>query len=38
MKATQVTDPAKLGNALKAAVKDNKPRLIEVFIENKPKG
>ena len=38
VKATQVTDPAKLGNALKAAVKDNKPRLIEVFIENKPKG
>ena len=37
VKAVQVTDPAKLSNALKKAIADNKPRLVEVFIENKAK-
>jgi thiamine pyrophosphate-dependent acetolactate synthase large subunit-like protein len=33
----QVKEPGKLENALNDAVKDNHPRLVEVFIENKPK-
>ncbi|MGD9161389.1 MAG: thiamine pyrophosphate-binding protein [Desulfobacteraceae bacterium] len=38
VKATQVTEPDKIEGALKEAVEDNSPRLVEVFIENKPKG
>ncbi len=37
VKSTQVTEPGDLEAALKEAVSDNGPRLIEVFIENKPK-
>ena len=37
VKATQVTEPDDIENALKEAIDDNKPRLVEVFIENKPK-
>ena len=38
VEAIQVTEPGDLENALKEAIDDNKPRLVEVFIENKAKG
>lgn len=38
VKAVQVTDPDEIGKALKEAIEDNRPRLVEVFIENKAKG
>lgn len=37
VKATQVTEPGELETALKKAVEDDNPGLVEVFIENKPK-
>ena len=37
VKATQVKEPGEIENALKEAVADDNPRLVEVFIENKPK-
>ena len=37
VKGEQVAAPEKLETALKEAMNDNKPRLVEVFIENKPK-
>ena len=36
--AAQVTEPGEIGKALKEAINDNKPGLVEVFIENKAKG
>jgi len=36
IKAVQVKEPNDLEHALKEAVDDNRPRLVEVFIENKP--
>ena len=38
VKATQVTEPSDIVNALKEAIEDNHPRLVEVIIENKAKG
>jgi benzoylformate decarboxylase len=35
VEGTQVTEPEELGNALKEAITQKKPRLVEVFIENK---
>ncbi len=37
VEGTQVTKPDKLGNVLQEAISQDKPRLVEVFIENKPK-
>ena len=36
VKGTTVTEPGKLENTLKEAIEDNSPRLVEVFIENRP--
>ncbi len=36
VKAATVTEPGKLESALKEAIEDNRPRLVEVFIENRP--
>jgi thiamine pyrophosphate-dependent acetolactate synthase large subunit-like protein len=35
VKGAKVTEPDELQKALKEAVNDNHPRLVEVFIENK---
>jgi benzoylformate decarboxylase len=37
IKGAQVKEPGELEKAINDAVKDNHPRLVEVFIENKPK-